>query len=82
MSFSVCASVCACGCRLAEVDSLCLQSGFVVSHSLTIDGGVKMDSGIFFFSFLCRSAMQIKLALGGQLKHPTHFTQLFIQYRS
>lgn len=29
--------VCAYGGRLAEVDSLCLQSGFVVCHSLAIE---------------------------------------------
>ena len=37
MRASVCAIVCAYGGRLAEVDRLCLQSGFVVSHSLAIE---------------------------------------------
>lgn len=37
MLASVCVIVCAYGGRLAEVDSLCLQSGFVVSHSLAIE---------------------------------------------
>lgn len=41
------------------------------------DDGVKGILGI-----LCMSTMQIKLAWGGQLKNPCHFTQLFIQYRS
>lgn len=38
MRASVCAIVCAYGGRLAEVDRLCLLSGFVVSHSLAIEG--------------------------------------------
>ncbi len=37
MRATVCVIVCAYGGRLAEVDSLCLQSGFVVSHLLTIE---------------------------------------------
>lgn len=36
---SICEHVCVCayGGRHAEVDSLCLQSGFVVSHLLAIE---------------------------------------------
>ena len=43
MSAPMCVCVCVClivsmyGGRLAEVDSLCLQSGFVVSRSLAIE---------------------------------------------
>lgn len=53
----LCAIVCAYGGRLAEVDSLCLQSGFVVSHLLTIEAmaGQKGIWDFFFFAeVLCK----------------------------